>query len=414
MSSKVRSPAALAVSQVDTGTVGGTVEAGDLFTITIGGKTLSVAAPTTSTSATATAIAAAFEAVDADLYQEFGKITAAANGSTVTFTADDEGVPFTVTLATTEANGSASDGQTWVDVATTANAGPNCWGGATNWAGGVIPANTDDVYLENSEVGILYDLAQSGVALTSLSIAASFEAHVGLPQTNDDGYPEYRATYLAIGATTVTIGAGQGDGSGLIRLNTGTGATTITVHKTATTEEEDVPSFCWKGTNANNVLNALSGDVGVAFFGGETATVLTMRVVEATVRCGSGCTLTTVELGGSGSIELRSACTTLTLDPGSGTVTLLGTGNITAANVWDDATLDIRRSCTIATLNASGTVDLTNAPGTVTFTNATLGKGAAIIDPEKRAVFTNGILLNNCEISDVTLTLGASRTLAIT
>ena len=87
--------------QLDTGTVGGTVEIGDKFLCTIGNKVLSVAATTTSLDTTAQEIATAWAELDSQAYPEFAEITAQANGATVTFEAVEAGKPFTLTLSTT-------------------------------------------------------------------------------------------------------------------------------------------------------------------------------------------------------------------------------------------------------------------------------------------------------------------------
>jgi hypothetical protein len=93
---------AVAVAQVDTLTPGGTIEAGDLFTITLANEraetyTLSVAATGTTVAATCADIIAAFNACNDP---RFTRITAAGVGTVgsytaVTLTADTAGEPFT-------------------------------------------------------------------------------------------------------------------------------------------------------------------------------------------------------------------------------------------------------------------------------------------------------------------------------
>src|ERR1051326_1057208 len=157
-STRTRRPGALAVAQVDTVTVGGTIESGDIFKLIIGSKTWSHSATSTSTSGLATEIATALASIDTTLYPEFANIPFAPSGSTVTATADDEGVPFTLTAATTESDGSAADGQTFSRAATTANAGPNTFGGTGNWSGATVLVTGDTAIFENSDVPLLYDL----------------------------------------------------------------------------------------------------------------------------------------------------------------------------------------------------------------------------------------------------------------
>src|SRR6185295_12509087 len=100
-----------AVAQVDTLTVGGTIEATDIFKMTINGKTLSVTAGSTVAATVATTIATAW---NASTIPEFAEITAAAtSGGALTLTADTPGKPFVCTVSTTEANGDPADAQTF-------------------------------------------------------------------------------------------------------------------------------------------------------------------------------------------------------------------------------------------------------------------------------------------------------------
>jgi hypothetical protein len=411
MSTRTWRPGALAVAQIDTLTVGGTIEAGDLFNVTIGSKTLSHAAVATTTAALATELATALAGLTDALFPEFENITFAPSGSTVTCTADDPGTPFTLTVATTESDGSAADSQTFVRAATTANAGPNNFDGANNWSAATVPVSTDTAVLEDSSVPLLYNLGQSAITLAALHIRASFEAEIGLAEWNPDEYPEYRATYLAIGATLLVIGEGEGNGSDRIKIDTGTPQTTITVRKTGTGEDGN-PAFLWKGTHASNAMSALAGSVGIAYFGGEVATLASLLVTEADVVAGTGLTLTTAELGGKGSIELRCACTTLTLNEGAGEVTAVGSGNFTTVKVLG-GTFNVRRSCTITNseIGSNGTLDLSEATGAVTFTNAIqMAKGATLKDPRKLGVYSAGIAPVGCGMDELNVTLGSDRT----
>ena len=68
------------------------------------------------------------------------------------------------------------------------------------------------MYITGTSTSILYGLSQSAVTLTLLQIDASFTGTIGNPNYNPSGYYEYRPTYLAIGATTTTIGENGGAG----------------------------------------------------------------------------------------------------------------------------------------------------------------------------------------------------------
>ena len=113
-----------AVAQVDTFTPGGTIEATDVFTLTVTGEngtTASVSFIATDTSA-ATTSAGLIAAWNASTNPLCTGITASGT-STVILTADVAGVPFSVAGTTTESGGGAADAQTFTRVATTAKRG---------------------------------------------------------------------------------------------------------------------------------------------------------------------------------------------------------------------------------------------------------------------------------------------------
>lgn len=331
---------ALAVAQVDTLTLGGTIEVGDRFLVTINGKTFVHSAGTTVAATEAAALAAAWNALSSTLYPEFAEITAAAtSGGALTLTADTAGKPFTVTVATTEANGSAADAQTFGRSATIASSGPRHWDTAANWSGGSVPANSDDVHIDQGG-DILYGLDQSAVTLASLHIAQSWTGRLGLPRTNTDGsanYPEYRSQFLAIGATSVAIGNGSGAGSGRIKLNTGSVQTTLTLRNSGSPLETGLAAVIWKGTHASNAVHVLKGSLDVAPFPGETATLVTLNVgyrdsvqSDSQVTLGTGVTLTDAAITQSGgSLTIQSATSgTATLSVLDGVCTIQSGGHV--------------------------------------------------------------------------------------
>lgn len=90
------------VAQVTTVTIFH-VEDGVVYTLTNGGKSVSVTATSSSTTTTImTALAAAW---NAEIVPQFSEITAEASGSSITLTADDEGVPFNLTATQTGTGG---------------------------------------------------------------------------------------------------------------------------------------------------------------------------------------------------------------------------------------------------------------------------------------------------------------------
>lgn len=395
-----------AVAQVSTLTPGGTIEATDLFIMTINGKSLSVAAGGTTVAAATAAIVTAW---NASTIPEFAEITASDSTTHVTLTADTAGVPFTVTVSTTEANGDPADAQTFATATTTTSGGPSHWDDAKNWTLGAVPANTDDVVIENSDVDLLYGLDQNGVTLTSLTINKSFTGDLGLPRINASGstsYAEYREQYLKINATTITIGRGDGSGSGRLKINTQAAQTTITVQDTASAAESDLTAVIWKGTHASNAVTVNGGSFGASMFGGETATIATLRRSgSATVVCTSGVSLTTVTTDGDGgSMTINSAATTVTQK--AGTLNVYGSGAYTTLNV-EGGTCNYQSTGAVTTLNATNDalVDYSGDSRSRTVTNANVYGNATINDPNKTVTWSNGINLQQRGIGG-TINLG--------
>ncbi|MBC8337879.1 MAG: hypothetical protein ISR51_04915 [Rhodospirillales bacterium] len=109
-----------AVAQVDTITVGGTVEVGDKFSVTLNGVVFPFVAATTSANDVAVGLANAINAGTEP-------VTASAPaGGVFTLTADTAGTAFTNTVATTETDDTAADAQTIATASTT----PNTSGGS--------------------------------------------------------------------------------------------------------------------------------------------------------------------------------------------------------------------------------------------------------------------------------------------
>jgi len=420
------------VKQVQAWVFAGTWENDDLVWVKIGTKMVRV---TTGSTVIATLIDTLVTALNASTYPEFAEITWSRSSSTLLGTADTDGVAFSATAYSSEANGADADAQTIDGVATstltasgsagnatTANSGPNDWSVAANWSGGAVPVNSDDVIIENSSVDILYGFAQSAVTLTSLSVMASYTGKIGLPALNGTvgsttSYFEYRSTYLAIGATTINIGLGPGQGSGRIKINTGSVQTLVNVYQTGQPAETGVESFLFIGTHASNAVNVNRGSVGIAVLSGEVATVLTLNVGylvdvlgDAKVRCGLGVTLGTVVKAG-GNLETRCAFTTGTQTGGTWTH---GAGAVTTLNV-DSGTLNYDSTGTCTTANvAKGTLTFARDMRSKTVTTCNLFSGATLLDPNRIVTFTNPVVLNRCSIPEVTLNLGLHIKLAVT
>lgn len=419
MATKRWKGAAAAVAQVNTITPA-SVGVGNTFTVTINGKSVTYTAAAATVSDVVTGLTALLQASE---HPEFLEVSWAANaaGTAITATARRAGTPFTQTSSA--AGGTA----TLTTVTTTANSSPNDWANAANWDPAGVPVTGDDVYLDATSIDVKYGLSQSGVTLNSLTVSASFapgafgDGTIGLPEVNAEGsgaYLEYRPQYLAIGATTVSIGRGPGSGSGRIKLNTGAAQTTLTVYGSGSPEEDGLPAVIWKGTHASNAVNVFGGSFGAAVFGGEAATIATLRVgpdagrSPADVRCGAGVTLTTL-VQASGTVELGAGLTTVTKTGGELTVLA---GNVTTLNE-QGGTTHYQGAGTIGTLTVDqgGAVDFEQVGLARTVTSCTLHAGGAIADRYGTVTWSNPVTFSRCKpFEEAQLALRENVTLTVT
>jgi hypothetical protein len=412
MATKIFRGDAQVVRQVTTITPAN-VEIDDVFRIIINQKEIEF----TATAATAANVTAGLAAAwSASLEPETGEITATDDTTHVTLTGPTDGRPFTVTTSHTDGGGANTQTLTASTVAGTGT-GPEYWDNADNWSPSGVPANGDDVILQDCPVSIKYGLAQSAVQLASFRQFSTFTGDVGLPSYNQLGYFEYRETELAIGATEFELGIGDGSGSGRIRLNTGTGQTTGIIRNAGASPERGLPAILWRGTHAANAINITKGTLGIAWIKGHVATVQTLRIGfetneagDAEVRCGSGVTHTNVVQSG-GFLETNSAITSFigtagewvhrdgvvtTMDCDRGSIRYLSDGTCTTARIGSDGELDLRKD---------------TRP--VTITNLELHAGCAFRDPQGRGTYTNGIDFYRCSPADVTLELPPHRNYVI-
>ena len=115
-----------------------------------------------------------------------------------------------------------------------------------------------------------------GVRLTALQAGSRYTGEIGLPKTNANGYYEYRPLYLHIGLLApgpITIGLGDGGGSGMVQIDSDVDQATVKVINTGSSIQAGVPPVLWKGINASSTLQLLNGDLGIALFAGELASL---------------------------------------------------------------------------------------------------------------------------------------------
>lgn len=404
-------------------------DAATTYALTVNNKSVSKIAAG-SANATAAALVAAWNAASYGEMREATATNPGAPSANITLTMDTPGVPLIFTLTATGGTGTVS-ALTNTQVAT----GLNWWNNAANWTTGSIPTNGDTAWVDGtSSIPILYGLAQSGVTLAALNVAAAFTTtggqsfgQIGLPDTNSNGtpYQEYRPLYLSIGATVQSIGYGPGQGSSLIRINNGSVQTALTIWNSQTqqTNNTNLEAVQWKGTHASNVVKIVKGSLGIAAYGGDLATILTLTVgyvtsptSDSAVRGGAGLTLGTMNMSG-GTVQLNAGLTTVAKDGGALTI---NSGSVTTWTDQDSGAAGTGSSTyngagTIGTLTLSGatTFSLAEDPNTVTISAMNMYAGSALADPNGVGVYSTGIALKQCRVGDVTIDVGPGRTLSV-
>ena len=373
---------AAAVAQVDTLTVGGTIQTDDVFIITMtdeAGNTeaLSVVAGSTVADTVAATIIAAF---NLSTHYMFTPVTAVAVGSggQLTLTADTPGVPFTATPTTTEDGGGAADDQTFTSASTTASSGPFDWNSLDNWIGdGDLPGvdAADTVYVEGDSTAnaiIKYGLQQSGIGniLTALNIT---RAQIG--ENGEDGRPP---TYLDIIATKVDINYHNGPStpafSSPVNVDTGDDPSTITVHNSGTNNlgrESSVNLLC------NDVATDIiikKGIVGIATHAAEATVMDELNVsfvsninADANVFIGVGITLDDITMNG-GVVELSSSVATLVSITGGILDPTKSTADITIAAIKLDPPGVYKHSVTNPAVTLTSKIEPVRSTGNVTYT----------------------------------------------
>jgi len=327
-----------AVDQVVDFVFGGTWEADDLVRVLVGNKSHDFEAGSSSAATIVLNLAAGWSGGGA----EFGDITPTANGSTLTLSSAESGVPFTVSMTPLERDGSASGGQQ-INGGTSTTSGttvrssksPNDWNTASNWADGSVPAGGDEVDLGDSEFPIWYGLDQSAV---SFSLVRCGSTSVGLPEINEAGYVEYRARSLVLQGCPLHLGAGSsstapspGPSFFSVRFTSQSGQVRVLTTQGALEGSEAVRVQGQVGT-LDLIQGSVAGglrDIESASFG--LVNVGTPDGASASFRGGLYCTVdAVVKHSGSLTVENPDA---MTLTNRGGDATLLGEGTVAMVEV---------------------------------------------------------------------------------
>lgn len=431
------------VKQIATATVTGTWAQNDTQTFTINGVDFVITIGTLVTTAqVATTIKEAFEGGTltdtsascqptiaqggAKAIPEFRDMTATVSSSVVSFTSTVTGEtgshtqPFTMTSAAS----TAGTGDVTYSNAATAHVGKNDISNADNLSAAAALLDNDALFLTDGNVDIMDGLSLA-VQLASITKRKSYTGKVGRSYINKINtqsiyqYPEYRTRYLTTDDNTVTTTAnlevGEGQGSGRFCWDSGAGQVLLNLFGQGQREDPGIPCVIWKGTHASNEVNNANGDLGVALFGGETATISALQHgnganSQARTLCTSGVTLTTVTCNG-GTLSTDSAVTTGTQYNGTWEH---GAGTITTLNVLGGTFYPMKNATiTTLTVGSGGVFDTGKGSDPFAITNTVqLYKGATFRDRAGRAgniVFK----LNNCALADVTIELAQNKTFTL-
>jgi len=304
-------------AQLNTITVGGTIEVGDIFKITVNGTTYSFTAATTVINDVAAGLRAAITA---------DGITVAGAAAAVTLTAANAGVPFTVAVETTEAGGGAKDDQTLVNVPTTPNAIgitlDNMATGGTvvlTGAGEGVLVNVKDA--DDGAADVLNVVVENvngggGTAAGALMVAdvetINITANDG---DNDVGIDDHSLVLVADSVKTITVSSAgdivlDADDEELLDLTTFDLVVSGTTGLTAVNASAMIGSFTYTADDGVTTVTGGSGDDSLT---------------------GSG--LNDVLLGGAGNDTLTGASKT-TLTGGAGVDTFKMTSGLANINSY--------------------------------------------------------------------------------
>lgn len=403
------------IAQVDTLTVGGTVEADDIFIITVYGENnnsfaLSVVAGSTNVDTVATTIAAAW---NASVHHLLTPITAAGVGSggNLTLTADIEGTPFYVVATTTEDGGGAADDQTFDDASTTPNSGEFDYNTAANWLNegseGDLPgANASDkVYVKSATVKYGLNQADPNGHAQSNQSNRYDELHISNSVVGENPDSGFEPGYLKVVSTLTKINETDHPST---KTNSGPVLLYLTDPDTLLAVQPDLFIY---GSGVNSIatnpsilinsdaddggggdyLNMViyGGEVGLAFFDGDLSTIEDIASYGGSLWVGEGVTWSTSSIrqyGGSIDIsDTQSSITNVYIENGSmvSRETLLAVdirggvltqyGVLTVVNITggviDHFPPDDQATQTVSTINAYGGVYNGRCPATYTNIN---------------------------------------------
>lgn len=408
------SPNQAAVAQVETYTFSAPNSIGNTYTATINGKSVTYTSISGDTAALAATGLFNLLNLSVGIAPELTEITFANPSSgVITATASVPGTPFanvpgtTAGLVMSTGNG-LSNGITTAH--TTANASPSDVNDAQNWVRtnlGVtppsktraVPVNGDDVVVGGSSVPMLWNLDQlASVQFATYQRRQSMTGQIGLPETNANGYAEWRAKHFrfvgpqgSVPAGGLSMAIGYDDGGGgppLERYNVGSQQTTLAI--LAGTQVD------FLGVHTSNTFTVMGGvTLNVAANPGETATLSSSTLDGGSIlNIGPNVTWTagsTLTIDG-GTATLNSAPATLSMVNGAQVTVAADALTWTTITAQGGSTLTFMAGGTVTTLTMTtgSTLDKSGDARALTITNSTIdGDTCQIIDPRNAITFTN-------------------------
>lgn len=385
MATKRWQSGAQSVTDVWTLTLSGTVTS-QTYTVTIGNKTITYVANGSATVAIImAALLASWNSTTTPAAPEFKELTATGGVTDLVLTGKLTGRPHVITFTT---------GGVGVPVATntTAATGPNHIDNGANWSGGVAPANTDLLIFDSGTAPCKYGFSTMS-AMTTITVQVNpgyGGRQIGLPGVNRDAgvYYEYRTPGITIEGGTAIVNC---DSLSLFRINFGTTLAVVRSLQTGQRLDPNYPIILLRGGAASSTLDISRGDVGLAFFAGETANFpvwkmgyVTNQATDARLVIGLGTTWTTGTKNG-GYLENNASGTTLTQNQNGGVTTNL-TGAFTTINV-NGGVFNQNATGTAGTINVrnEGLLDFDGDTRAKTVTNpiTVTGKQARVRDNQK-------------------------------
>lgn len=397
------------------------VVASQSYTMTINTKVISyVADESDNVESILSGLIAAWNSLSPAPPPEFQELTASGLPTAGPFTSMRvvQKVPGRPTTISVEASGEA----VFSIENTVPGTGPSDFTNPLNWSDGVGPLDSDTLVFDNGQIPCKYNL-QTTLTGVLVVIDPGYGGEIGLPMINRDNpntsYYEYRTTSLTLAGGTAVVNSGQ---ISRCHLDFGNNPANVRILDTGSRIEPQTPVVLIAGGDATSELSINRGDVGLAYFQGQTATMSLVRTAytsrplsDVNLTIGTGAVLTTITKNG-GQLTSRAGAATMSQEVLGGTLTLSDSAAVTTLNVFG-GTAVISTTGTFGTINLYGNaildVDQDPRPRTITNPINVYSKDVSIRDNQK--VINSGTLtLNTHGVVSVEVEHGANTSMLFT